>query len=236
MSIRVFPGIPLALLLGAAFGPAIAHDAWLEARGEEYVVLYGHGSEIEAYDPLKVKTVSALDGKGAVLPMSRQLTASAVQVKVSGSPALSVMFFDDGFWTKTDEGWKNLAKNAVKGDVQSSGYYVQLSKTVFTWGPVVTKPQGLPLEIVPLSATAPAVGKALPVQVLWEGRPLAGAKIARSGTDKPAPIETDAQGKAAIPVPAAGRQILSVAHKHGLKDEPRADQYSASANLVFTAR
>lgn len=236
MNIRSSRGIPLALLLGAAFNQVQAHDAWVEARGGEYVVLYGHGAEIEAYDPLKVKTVSALDAKGAVLPMSRQISASAVQMKLLGSPALSVMFFDDGFWTKTEEGWKNLAKNAVKGEVQSSGYYVQLSKTVFSWSPVVTKPQGLPLEIVPLSAVAPAAGKTVPVQVLWEGRPLAGAKIARSGADKPAPIETDAQGKAAIPISATGRQIISVAHKQALKDEPRADQYSASANLVFTAR
>lgn len=227
----------LALALAWASSSALAHDVWVEPRDGGYAVLYGHGAEQEAYDTLKVKTLTAIGPKGQTLPVSRRPGngMASVTVKIEGAPSLTTMYFDDGFWTKTEAGWKNLPKNAVQGQVLTAAHYVQLAKTVVAWSPVVVQPQGLPLEIVPLSTAAPAPGKRLPVQVLWEGKPLAGAKIALPGPDKPAPAQTDAQGKASIPV-IAGHQIISVNHKIAAKDEPRTDDLSFTANLVFTAR
>lgn len=224
-----------ALVTGILAMPAMAHDVWVEARDGGFTVLYGHGTELEAYDPLKVKTLTALDAQGRSLPVSRRPATgpASVMVAIDGKPALSTLYFDDGFWTKTEAGWKNLPKNAVQGAVLQSASYVQAGKTVYAWLPLVTQPQGLPLEIVPLRAQAPTAGSQVQVQVLWEGRPLAGAKIALPGPDKPAPAVTDAQGRASIPV-VGGRQIISVTHKLPLKDE-RADELSFTANLVFTA-
>ncbi len=214
--------------------PAHAHDAWIEAREAGYAVVFGHDGKLESYVPAKVKAITAVDGKGTVLRIKQAITADAVTFTVDGKPALITLHFDNGFWSKTTEGSKNLPKSEAPGAISAS-HAVKFGKTVFAWSPVVLKPQGQPLEIVPLSATAPVAGKSLPVQVMWQGKPLAGAKITRADDEKRAPVTTDAEGKAFVPV-AAGRQILTVSHKHELANDPRADSYSAAANLLFEVR
>lgn len=230
--------LPTTLLALALCGTsAQAHDVWVQPQGQGLVVLYGHGEQHEAYDRLKLKTLTALDAQGQALPLHR-LPATGqgtpVAVQVEGRPALTLMVFDDGFWTKTEEGWKNLPKNGVTGPLQSA-YEMTLGKTVLDWGPQATRVHGLPLEIVPLSAQAPARGGQLALRVLWEGKPLAGAKIALPGPGKPAPAQTDAQGRASIPV-VGGQQIVSVSHRLVPQNEPRTDALAYKANLVFVGR
>lgn len=228
---------PLQLLCSTALlvlaGKALAHDAWIEARDQSYAVLYGHADKLGGYAPEKVKAVAAVDAKGAVLPVGREAGPDSLRLTLKGKPALATMHFEGGYWSKTTEGSKNLPKNEVSGAL-STTHYVKYGKTIFAWGPIVMRPQGQQLEIIPLSPAAPVAGKELPVQVLWEGKPLAGAKIMRSGS-KGKPVETDAEGKVRVEV-VSGKQLLGTSHKQELTDDPRADVYSASANLVFEAR
>jgi nickel transport protein len=231
-----------ALLLAAAGSAALAHDVWVQpqaqAQGQGLVVLYGHADKQDAYDHLKLKTLTALDAQGQALPVRRLPAAgkdAPLAVQVEGRPVLALMVFDDGFWTKTEDGWKNLARNAVSGTALQSAYEMTLAKTVLAWSPQATRVHGLPLEIVPLQAEAPAKGALLPVQVLWEGKPLAGAKIALPGPGKPAPAQTDAQGKAGIPV-VGGLQVISVTHKLVPRNEPRTDLLAYTANLVIDVK
>lgn len=222
-----------AALLSGLAAAAFAHDAWIEARGDGYVVLYGHGDKQESYASTKVKAVTAIDAKGAPLAMAKD-AADPVRVTVRGQPALLTLHFDNGIWTKTTDGSKNLPKSEVPGAI-SATHSVKFGKTVLAWNVQTSQPQGQQLEIVPLAASAPAAGGSLPVQVLWEGKPLPGAKLVRSEYSKEKPIETDADGKAAVPV-AAGRQMIAVSHKKDLAGDPRADSYSVSANLGFEIR
>lgn len=224
----------IASLLSGLAATAFAHDAWIEARGDGYVVLYGHGDKQEAYAPAKVKAVAAVDAKGVPLPATQEAGADAVRVALRGQPSVATLHFDNGIWTKTTDGSKNLPKAEVPGAI-SAMHSVKFGKTVFAWSPQAARPQGQQLEIVPLAATAPAAGSQLPVQVLWEGKPLAGAKIVRSEYSKEKPIETDAEGKASVPL-VAGKQMLTTSHKRDLVHDPRADAYSVSANLIFDAR
>lgn len=226
--------IPLALLVGG--GHVRAHDAWIEAKGNAYVVLYGHGEKGEPYAASKVRSLSAIDAKGAALTVKRQDAAEAVQATVAPAPALMTLSFDNGYWSKTadDTSSKNLPKNEVPGAV-SGVHSVKYGKTVFAWSAAVTKPQGQQLELVPLSAAAPVVGKTLPVQALWDGKPLAGVKLVWDEHGKGASVETGADGKAEVPV-VKGQQAVSVNRKQDLASDPRADSESISANLVFTVR
>lgn len=223
------------LLAGLLLAPPVfAHDAWVEARDGSFVVLYGHGDKAEAYAPAKVQSLTAADAAGNPLGVKYEVATAPVAAKIGGQPALLALHFDNGYWTKTTDGSKNLPKNEVPGAI-SAGHSVKFGKTVLAWSAAATKPQGARLEIVPLAASAPQAGKTLPVRVLWEGKPLAGAKIVRSGYGKEAPIVADAEGRADVPV-AAGRQMIVVNHKIVLANDPRADSYSAAANLVFEVR
>lgn len=224
--------LPAALCAGLFLSlPAFAHDAWVEARDGAYVVLYGHGDKVETYAPEKVLALTATDAGGAALSVSLDAAASPRRARVDGQAALLAVHFDNGYWTKTTEGSKNLPKNAVPGAL-SATHSVKFGKTLLAWSAAATRPQGARLEIVPLAATAPRAGGTLPVRVLWEGKPLAGAKIARAGHGKEAPVAADADGRAEVPV-LAGRQMIVVNHKIELHNDARADHYSAAANLVF---
>lgn len=221
------------LALGLA-GHAFAHDAWIEPRDGAYVVLYGHGDKVEGYAAEKVKTLAAFDAAGAPLAVSRQPAADGLRVSVTGSPALLTLHFDNGIWTKTTDGSKNLPKREVPGALSAS-HSLKYAKTVLAWTPVAARPQGQALELLPLTAQAPAAGSTLPLQVLWQGKPLAGAKVIVPALGKEQPLEADAAGKVQVPV-TAGKQMVSVSHKLTLQGDPEADSEAYAANLVFTAR
>jgi uncharacterized GH25 family protein len=111
-----------------------------------------------------------------------------------------------------------------------------------------TRPLGLPLEIVPL--TAPGADPKLQVMVLVEGRPLANALVkawrapldthgmapdpeTRDSTAVTARVRTDAQGRATLPVKARGEWLLSTVHMVPCREPDQAEWESTWASLTF---
>jgi uncharacterized GH25 family protein len=114
-----------------------------------------------------------------------------------------------------------------------------------------TRPVGLPLEIVPLSA--PGESPALRVHVLWGGKPLANSLVkawrAPIGADgalsDPASRDscavlwqqrTDARGEVVVPVAAAGEWLVATVHMEPSRDRAAADWESTWASLTFERR
>ena len=104
--------------------------------------------------------------------------------------------------------------------------------------PNVTRPIGLTLEIVPqVNPYALAASAAFPVQVLYEGKPLAGATIKLNNLDfdaKPLAIKlTDRTGRASFDVPRTGRWQLNVVWSKPVKGNPAADFDTTFSSLAF---
>ena len=112
----------------------------------------------------------------------------------------------------------------------------------------VTTPAGLPLEIVPLAD--PARGARLAVRVLWQGRPLARARVRawrqplasdatpgdaarRDSTGFVADARTDRAGRALLRVGAPGEWLVSCVHMVPSEDRAAADWQSFWASLTF---
>lgn len=227
MKKRIFSFIALTL----ACGQAGAHDAWIEPAGNGYVVRYGH-EKAEAYDPAKVKTLTAHGADGATLPLQIRTDGDGLRFAVQGKPALLALHFDNGFWSKTASGSKNAPKSEAPG-ATSSVHSLKYGKFMLDWSPFTVKPLGHILEIVPLAETPPRPGAMLAVRVLWEGRPLAGIRIGKGEYDLN--TVTDTEGKALLPV-GSGQQTLWVGRRMVLDGDPRADTLSVSALLRFEAR
>lgn len=227
MKNRIFSFIALMLVCGQVG----AHDAWIEPAGNGYVVRYGH-KKAEAYDPAKVKTLAAYSAEGATLPLQTQAVGDGLRFTVQGKPALLALHFDNGFWSKTAAGSKNVPKTEAPG-ATSSVHSLKYGKFMLDWSPFTVKPLGHILEIVPLAETAPRPGGTLAVRVLWEDRPLAGIRIGKGEHDLS--IVTDTEGKALLPV-GSGQQTLWVGRRMVLDGDPRADILSVSALLRFEAR
>lgn len=104
--------------------------------------------------------------------------------------------------------------------------------------PQLTRPVGLTLEIVPQrNPYALAPTDPLPVQILYEGRPLAGALVKLNNLDFDArPIEThlsDARGMADFHPPRRGRWQLNVIWTKALTGNPKADFDTVFSSLTF---
>lgn len=136
-----------------------------------------------------------------------------------------------------------LRERAGRSNTPGRELYSRRAKTLIQVGPpgpaarAVTRPLGLTLEIVP-ERDPHALGRdrRLPVRVLWQGRPLAGAlvKLTRLESDeKPvAETRTDRAGRARFTVPPAGSWALNVLWTKPI-DDPRAEFQTVFSNLSF---
>lgn len=104
--------------------------------------------------------------------------------------------------------------------------------------PHVTQPVGMTLEIVPeRDPYAPSRTNALPVRVLYEGRPLRGAlvKLTNLAADeKPvATALTDVGGRATFTVPRTGSWLLNVVWTKPITGDPRGEFDTTFSSLTF---
>ena len=101
----------------------------------------------------------------------------------------------------------------------------------------ITQPIGQILEIVPLESPFGMVeGDALPVQVLWRGEPLEGARlsVARPFAEGDTEIiKTDADGTAVIELKQGSRYLLSVVWGVPAPHDARADYFTIFSSLTF---
>jgi hypothetical protein len=105
------------------------------------------------------------------------------------------------------------------------------SKSVVSAGEAVLKPvEGMRLDIVPQKNPLDLkAGEALPVRVLFDGKPLAGAQIE---ADHEKVAVTDKDGTARVPL-GKGRQLLTVERREPLRNDPDADFVSVTTTLTF---
>jgi hypothetical protein len=102
----------------------------------------------------------------------------------------------------------------------------------------VTRPLGLPLEIVPeVSPYTQPRPADLPVRVIYEGRPLAGAllKLTNLAQDA-APLEThltDGAGRATFKMPGGGAWLLNVIWTKALPSARETDFETVFSSLSF---
>jgi uncharacterized GH25 family protein len=130
-------------------------------------------------------------------------------------------------------------------DADGSESYSRRAKSIVQVGPPgmgsqaqVTKPVGLPLEIVPeRSPYAEPRAATLPVSVIYEGRPLAGALIKLTNLEHDAaPLEmrlTDREGRATFIMPKEGTWLLNVIWTKPLPSSRDADFETVFSSLSF---
>ena len=133
-----------------------------------------------------------------------------------------------------------LGQNATDG----REFYSRRAKALIRVGAVaadqghVTRPTGLKLEIVPQkNPYALKSGEALPVQILYEGRPLPGATVKLNNLDfdaEPIAIRlSDSNGRAAFNIPQRGRWQLNVIWTKPITGNRTADFDTTFSSLTF---
>lgn len=129
-------------------------------------------------------------------------------------------------------------------DADGSERYSRCAKSMVQVGPLgpgqaeASKPVGLPLEIVP-EANPYAVPQPaeLPVRILYEGRPLAGALVKLTNlNDDAMPFEThlsDHDGRASFAMPNSGAWLVNVIWTKALPQTEETDFETIFSSLSF---
>jgi uncharacterized GH25 family protein len=130
-------------------------------------------------------------------------------------------------------------------DADGSERYSRCAKSIVQVGPPgaasrgeISKPIGLPLEIVPEANPYGVPQSAtLPVRVIYAGRPLAGALVKLTNLKNDAsPFEvhlTDHEGRASFTMPSSGTWLLNVIWTKPLSRSDEADFETVLSSLSF---
>ena len=224
-----------ALILGAGAIPALAHDLWVGERDGRYVVLNGHGEEMQFYEAASIKEVKAYGIDGKERPTTTLPDSFGIAITRGRGIAAIVVLQDEGFWSLTPDGYRQLPKKALK-DVVESSYNLNTTKTLFVWSNAMAKPLGMPFEVVPLKdPLSLKTGDKLPVEVRYEGKALEGVLV--DGGDSDGLREKcDDRGRIEVTIGARGRQTVSANHSIPYKNLAEADELSLVTNLTFTVK
>lgn len=226
----------LGLIFCILFSVAFAHDIWIEEREGKFYLFHGHRDKVDPYDPTRVTKWIGKDKKGRNVTLKVVKQEGGVYFESpKSSLSIAVITFDNGYWVKTTEGWKNIGKReaASKGmDVLESGRSFKYPKYIKTWEGVVLQPVGTPIEIVPLND--PLKSDTLRIKVLLNGKPLAGVPVYLDASHEES-IRTDAEGTAVVQV-KKGLNIISVSTKVPAEKDPDGDLVYLRASLSFIKR
>lgn len=211
------------LVLALMAGPACAHGYWLKPDGSGAATLqYGHGSESDSYKAEVVKSVGGWSADGSKKAVAK--TFAKGQLKLSGSGvSIWTAEIDNGYWTKTIQGWKNLGKRQQPNNLKSTWdrHFAKLvdAKSAST-------AVGQQLEIVLTSVSAGRIeGK-----VLRDGKP-AGDVALLKGHDKLG--KTDANGKFSVKSDGPGLFTLGAHIQEKLEGNPDADFLNLDATITI---
>ena len=231
---------PLVLLAALFAAQSVhAHATWIAQRLDQPTIIYGHGGEDNAYGSKTISHLTGLDKDGKVIDIAMQKHEHNVTLKAEGSHFAAAYVIDNGFWTKTKDGkWVNKPKHEVE-NAERASHSIKTALGILQGGSKVDASalSQLKLVVVPLvDVAASHMGDKVAVQVLFEGKPLAGAKIVGDYVNDSENIvaTTDAEGKAEVPVRNAGWNVFAVGHKVDLENDKNADALSYMATLSFS--
>jgi nickel transport protein len=222
----------LALL---ACGQAHAHDLWLEKTENGFVLAYGHadgdshGGPLPAVYPAdQIRSTSCFDDRGIRLSAEPAATSP---IPADDRCAACCVLVSSGYWTKTREGTKNLAKNEVEGPLRSWLSYESV-KHIVRWGDALAAPLTEDLEIVPLhDPTVLGPGDKLRLLVTLGGEPVEGAIVLIGGKPRG---QTDDQGRVNVKVREEGAQMIQASYREAIESE-ETDEIVRTATLTFQA-
>jgi nickel transport protein len=210
-----------------------AHDAWIQQKGAGFEVVYGHGNKREPYDFGKIKEVQSYDVSGNVKKISHKDGSITDGIQ---DTAMLTMFFDNGYWVQTPDGWKNLTKReAMQQSLQIilAERSLKFHKSYLKWAASFTKPVGMKFEIVPLkNPLLLKTGDVIRIKVLLDGKPIENASISTAESHETV-TKTDKDGLAKVTITKTGFCLISAFTERQLDNDPDADKLYLSANMTF---
>jgi nickel transport protein len=207
---------------------ASAHDMWIEKTHEGYQLNYGHlhstkehgGKKIIPYNPEKVEDIIC-QNNGNIETIKNPKHYPILIKHQCDELFISI---NNGYFTKTPYGTKNLPKNKVKMALKSWKSFESVKRIEKNF----KKSIGTGLEIVLLNEPT-EVGDKARLLILFDAKPIKGVVVAYG--DKPRG-ESDADGRVNIRLKKSGLQNIKAVLRQESHDD-RCDEivYATSLNI-----
>ena len=221
------------LLLALAAGASHAHEIWMTSQGDHWELAYGNNAP-EPYDPQKVKDYRGYDKNGSSLGLKSLSLDQAFGVARNPKVAMITIVFDNGYWIQDGDDFKTVsAEEARQAPAYSHPW--KYHKALYSWSKHFLQPAGLKMEIIPLqNPFTVKPGQTLPVEVNFDGKPLAGVDASYGVHGDQAPkVKTSPDGKAQIPIQKTGEQFIAADYVTPADQDPAKGKTSYSTSLGF---
>ena len=242
----------LAVFAGWAANAARAHDLVLLPQGDGAVVIrFGHPGEYEpadlprlvrldAYPEGQARAVSLLEAK----PMRTGVDWLEENLsQCTGGHAVGMVTgeYDNGYWISVAPGKYFNTSRVVLPAGKDAGHYLKFGKGLFpAVGEDFNRVVGQQLEIIPQRDPFKVKpGEKLPVKVIFEGKPLAGAGVeigdgkTRMKEEDIPRYQTDRDGVVELPISHGGLQLIAIDHQTAPLHPDLCNHDDYSASLAF---
>jgi uncharacterized GH25 family protein len=220
-------------------GSANAHGIWFAERSGQLAVVYGVGADdLDMVKRLpKITDVAAYDVLQQTVETSLRATEFLVVVNTDVHPAIVAAALDNGYWSKTPEGeWIAAGRDEVPNATVSERtvkYAVHLrSALAEPLGPL----PGQKLQIIPDAEILPdMMGEELNLRVLYEGKPVAGARVIVDFVNDPdgERIITGDDGRVTIKIRNQGLNVIGALYDSPSNEPKKIDKIESMATLSF---
>lgn len=216
-----------------------AHGIWFAQRATQLALIYGVGADdLDSVKRLPlIQSITGYDASLQPVKTSLRVAGPLLLVDSEGEPVVVAAVLHNGTWSRTPEGeWLKKGRDEVKNATISEKtikYAVHINGPLASALPPL---EGQTLQILPVEPTLPALlGKPLKLRVLFEGKPVAGARVLSDFVNDPdaKPVKTAADGTVTIKVRNQGLNVVTAIFD-GPSDEPaKVDKVEHLATLSF---
>lgn len=230
----------IALTGAALFSQACqAHGIWFAQRAERLALIYGEGAEdLDAVKRLpKIVSVGGVGADGKPVAVRLEPEGRMAFVNLDAKPVVVTAIMNNGVWSKDAAGkWHGKGKDELP-DAAASGRYMKYATHLVNLPTGALPPvPGQALQIVPVGERFPRnKDESITVRVLFDGKPLPGAKVWQDAVTDPdgKPFVADADGKATLPVRNQGLNVIKTEHESASSEPGKTDLTHHSATLSF---
>jgi nickel transport protein len=232
-----------AVLLACAAvvaGPvAHAHGIWFAKRATQLAVLYGIGAD--DLDSVKRQSmfthVAGYDEDGDAVPTKLRVGGPLLLVDSESPASVVTAVLFNGIWSRKPDGeWVKKGRDEVPTATIAEKNYKYAVAIV---GPM-SKPLGLlpeqRLQILPVGEIPKLLDRPLKLRVMFEGKPVAGAKVLRDFLNDPdaKPLVSAKDGTVTIKVRNQGLNVVAATFITPSDEPTKADRMEHLATLAFT--
>jgi len=239
MNWKLFP----CLLAGAAIAlssvPADAHGIWFAQRSKQLAIVYGIGAD--DLDMVKrmplLESVSAFDADYKPIAATARIAGPIVVVDTEEQPTVVAAVLQNGIWARMEGG-----EFEKKGRDEMPGAKIaerNIKYAVSIQGQLAAAIPALPtqtLQIVPAGNLVTMLGTPMTFRVLFQGKPVAGARMINDMVNDPDAKEvlTAGDGTVTLTVRNQGLNVLRAVYDGPTDNPAKYDKIEHTATLAFT--